>query len=168
MNLNIKQDYTSNYNVGLIKPLLIIMHWTACTTQQAITWFKKKESRVSAHYVIDHTGTVIQMVDEKNIAWHAGVSGLKDYPTYGWGSLNPCSIGIELEGRPSDIGLTEWDDRQLTSAIELCHQIHFRYPWIKITDHSSVCVDKIDVKKGTGIDVFPWNNFIYLTGVEEA
>jgi N-acetylmuramoyl-L-alanine amidase len=167
--LTIKHEYTNNFNVGLINVRLIIMHWTVCKTQQAVNWFKNPTSKASAHYIIDHDGSIIQMVDESDIAWHAGTSSLKDYPTFGlWHSLNPCAIGIELEGRPSDIGLTEWDARQLASAIDLCHDIHLRHPAVKITDHSSVCPEKIDVKKGTGIDVFPWDNFVYLTGIEEA
>jgi N-acetylmuramoyl-L-alanine amidase len=167
--MTIRKEYTKNYNVGLIKPYLIIMHWTVGTTISTINWFKNPSSKVSAHYIVDRYGEIIYMVDETDIAWHAGISSLKNYPTFGlWKSLNPCAIGIELEGRPSDIGLFCWQGEQLEAAIELCKDIKTRYPWIKITDHSSVCPEKIDVKKGTGIDIFPWEEFVESTGIEEA
>lgn len=47
---------------------------------------------VSAHYVIGRDGTIYNLVDEKNISYHAGKSSLPDGRT----NVNSCSIGIEI------------------------------------------------------------------------
>ena len=48
--------------------------------------------KVNAHYVIGREGEIFNLVDEKNIAYHAGKSSLPDGRT----GINSCSIGIEL------------------------------------------------------------------------
>ena len=47
---------------------------------------------VAAHYLIDRKGNIYRLVDEKNIAWHAGVSKMADGRT----NVNDFSIGIEI------------------------------------------------------------------------
>ena len=47
---------------------------------------------VSAHYLIDRSGTIYRLVEEKNIAYHAGVSKMPD----GRKDVNDFSIGIEM------------------------------------------------------------------------
>lgn len=49
--------------------------------------------KVSAHFLVDRTGAVIQFVSINERAWHAGVSFF-----YGRSRVNDFSIGIELEG----------------------------------------------------------------------
>jgi len=157
------------------KFLLIVIHWIAGSAAAGIRWFQNpNNTESSAHYVIDVDGKVTQMVLEEEIAWHAGLSEYKDYPTYEkeWKakSLNPCSIGIELAGPPSRIGRDGWPKPLIESCYALCREIHIRYPDIKIIDHSSICKGKIDVKKGTGHpeDVFPWTELLEKSGVPEA
>lgn len=52
---------------------------------------KKGDVRASYHYIIGTDGSVEQIVDEENIAWHAGRSNWK-----GETNLNSVSIGIGL------------------------------------------------------------------------
>jgi N-acetyl-anhydromuramyl-L-alanine amidase AmpD len=47
---------------------------------------------VSAHYLIDRTGTIHRLVKENDISYHAGVSSLPDGRT----NVNSTSIGIEV------------------------------------------------------------------------
>ena len=164
------------------KYLLIVIHWTAGSSESAVSWFQSDSNlQSSAHYVIDTNGKIVNMVTEENVAWHAGVSSWKDYPTYpadkinfpfagDWNSLNPCSLGIELEGPPSCIQLYGWKDAQIKACAELCNDIFIRRPDIKIIDHSRICSTKIDVLRGTGKseDVFPWQQLLDLSGVPEA
>jgi hypothetical protein len=51
-----------------------------------------KQYGVSAHYLIGRDGTIYQLVAEKNIAYHAGVSKTPD----GRSNVNSFSIGIEM------------------------------------------------------------------------
>jgi N-acetylmuramoyl-L-alanine amidase len=69
----------------------IVLHYTALPLDDTIARFLDKRSEVSAHYVIDRDGTVIQMVRLKERAWHAGASTLGDRQ-----DVNDFSIGIEL------------------------------------------------------------------------
>ncbi|MFM2266849.1 MAG: hypothetical protein RL757_290 [Bacteroidota bacterium] len=60
---------------------------------------------VSAHYIILRTGLVVRLVDENDVASHAGVSVLPDGTTNA--AVNDRSIGIEMIYRetesPSDV-----------------------------------------------------------------
>ena len=61
-----------------------------------------KSYGVSPHYIVARDGTVYRLVDEKNIAYHAGDSKMPD----GRSNVNAFSIGIEVigkdDGNPSD------------------------------------------------------------------
>jgi N-acetylmuramoyl-L-alanine amidase len=77
---------------GVVKPMYLIMHYTADISFDVVTsWFKDQNAKASAHLVIDFDGSIVQMVLFNKKAWHAGESE--------WGkleSLNAYSIGIEL------------------------------------------------------------------------
>ena len=84
----------------------------------AVKWFKTKKSGVSAHYVIDRDGTIVQMVKDENKAWHCGVSVLHGRP-----HVNRFSIGIEIVSTGED-GYT---DEQYESVIFLCKMAKKKY-----------------------------------------
>ena len=60
--------------------------------KKAIDRLINKNSKVSSHYFIKRDGTIINMVPEKFIAWHAGLSCWKSHK-----NLNNKSIGIEIQ-----------------------------------------------------------------------
>ena len=145
---------------------LIVMHWTAGGSFQGIIdWFLNPAAQVSAHYLIGTDGDICRQVLENNVAWHAGAASLGNYGT----SINDCSIGIEMCGPPSMVGLNCWPTKLLEAAVVLCKDIQTRFPNIKLTDHSTILpLQKTDVKKGTGADLFPWDWFVKRTGIPEA
>ncbi|KPK96015.1 hypothetical protein AMJ80_02425 [bacterium SM23_31] len=187
---------------------LIVVHWIAGNHICGFGTFEHENAIKSAHYIISHTGKVYQLLDEKYIAHHAGYSILRGYSTYGpyrgknvdWHSLNPCAIGIEISGPPTDVNKAYkrigeeptmshgWPEAEIVALIDLCIDIAGRWPGIKLTDHSSIVArydkvrriflkdengnyirsGKVDVKKGKGIDVFPWVRLLKETGIEEA
>lgn len=59
--------------------------------RKARDWLCNPEAEVSAHYLISPQGEVIQLVDEKQRAWHAGAGSWGDVE-----DVNSRSIGIEL------------------------------------------------------------------------
>jgi N-acetyl-anhydromuramyl-L-alanine amidase AmpD len=70
----------------------VIIHTTQGSYSGTISWFQNPAASVSAHYVIRSSdGEITQMVQNKDIAWHAG----------NW-NYNVHSIGIEHEGYVSD------------------------------------------------------------------
>ena len=71
----------------------IIIHYTNLpSTRAAINFLINKKNKVSSHYLIDQKGKVFLLVNEKDIAWHAGISSWKTDKL-----LNRNSIGIELQ-----------------------------------------------------------------------
>ena len=77
----------------------IIIHYTGMATAKAsIRRLRDKKSKVSCHYFIDEKGSLSRLVDDKNVAWHAGASFFNNYK-----SINKNSIGIEIQnkGEPS-------------------------------------------------------------------
>lgn len=75
------------------EPSLLVMHYTSGgTALSSANWFRSPANPgSSAHLVIDRDGSLIQCVDLRRIAWHAGVSQWK-----GRRNLNSVAIGIEL------------------------------------------------------------------------
>lgn len=70
----------------------VVIHYTSGgTAAGAISHFKNPQARASAHIVIDHDGSITQMVPFNRIAWHAGLSRWQ-----GLTGLNAYSIGIEI------------------------------------------------------------------------
>jgi len=65
----------------------IVIHDIEGSAASCLSWFQNSAAKASSHYVVDHDGTVYQMVSEKDIAWHAG----------NW-DYNEHSIGIEHAG----------------------------------------------------------------------
>mgnify|MGYP001166435741 CR=1 FL=1 len=130
----------------------IIIHYTGMKTlNQAIERLCDKKSKVSSHYLIARNGIIIKLVDEKNRAWHAGISRWK-----GVDNLNDISIGIELENPGHEFGYIPFSQKQMSSLIYLCKKIKKKYKikaeWV--LGHSDVAPDR---KKDPG-ENFDWNS----------
>ncbi|MDP3052306.1 MAG: N-acetylmuramoyl-L-alanine amidase, partial [bacterium] len=70
---------------------VLVYHYTAGgLIDQTIKYFQQAGG-VSAHFVIERDGKVIQMIKLEDRAWHAGVSEWK-----GIKEVNQFSIGIEI------------------------------------------------------------------------
>lgn len=95
---------------------------------------------VSAHYVIGRDGVIYQLVNEKNIAYHAGKSQLPNGRT----GLNTCSIGIELMTSFTEAPTEE----QMKALAGLVNDIKLRHPIQYVVRHS-------DIAPGRKTD--PWN-----------
>jgi N-acetyl-anhydromuramoyl-L-alanine amidase len=84
-----------------------------------------KETRVSAHLVIDRQGEIIQFVPFSQRAWHAGQSSFN-----GRDNCNDFSIGIELEG----VDDVAYSDAQYKSLVEVTKALQAVYS--KITNEN--------------------------------
>lgn len=69
---------------------LVVLHFTAGDTLNG-AWEAMDDRGVSAHYIVDHDGTVEQCVDEAYSAAHAGGG-----EWFGRNTVNRESIGIEI------------------------------------------------------------------------
>lgn len=106
----------------------IVLHYTATLSlASTVDWFRRPESKVSAHYVIDRDGAIVQMVRDTDTAWHAGRSAMRpDLPAGHPDSepnVNNFSLGIELVGT-ADSG---FEPAQLQALNGLLVQLVLKY-----------------------------------------
>jgi N-acetyl-anhydromuramyl-L-alanine amidase AmpD len=99
-----------------------------------------KEYGVSPHYLIDRKGVVYRLVEDKNIAYHAGVSKVPDGRT----GVNVFSIGIEMMNTKDD----KCTPSQYDALKVLISSLKSKYSIKYVLGHS-------DIAKGRKDD--PWN-----------
>jgi len=134
-------------NANPRRPTLIILHHTGESSfVRALATLTDPASGVSAHYLINRDGRIAQLVDERDRAWHAGVSR--------WGPItdvNSASIGIELDND----GASPFPAVQIKALIALVHDLMTRY---KI-DHRNVIghADVAPHRKDDPSVLFPWD-----------
>jgi len=92
-----------------------------------------KSVKVSAHYLIGRDGKIFRLVNEENVAWHAGKSQLPD-GTNIKGSCNDFSIGIEVMGGK----WIKYEDAQYEAIIELLKDIKTRYEIEHLLGHEDI------------------------------
>lgn len=102
----------------------LVVHATGGGWRSALFWLTTRISRVSAHYLIRADGYTWQLVPEDRAAWHAGRSAWPGLPQVN-GSLNDCTVGIEMENR--NTGRDPYPAVQVEAAIALSHAIVARY-----------------------------------------
>jgi len=128
------------------RPNLVVLHHTSDSTlDEALTTLTTPERKVSAHYLIGRDGEIVQLVEEKDRAWHAGQSW--------WGGntdINSASIGIELDND----GEEPFPDAQIDVLLTLLGDLQQRYniPRANFVGHA-------DVAPGRKVDPsawFPW------------
>lgn len=99
-----------------------------------------KDYGVSAHYLIDRDGTIYQLVREKDIAYHAGVSSVPDGRT----GVNAFSVGIELVNTKTD----KFTASQYNALNNLIGELKSRYDIKYILGHNQIAPERKDD---------PWN-----------
>jgi len=163
---------------------MIVIHYTALSLSETIKRFKDKDSKASAHYIIDRDGSITQMVEDEKKAWHAGASEFE-----GRSHVNEFSIGIELvnwgpltkkggrfytwEDDPSapyegdtpvmskDGYWQPFSDEQYESLVRLIKALSKKYPLItrdRIKGHCDVCLPR--GRKADPGDAFDWGRIL--------
>lgn len=118
----------------------IIIHWFGMgTIDGAISSFQNPSREASAHYLISNS-RIVQMVDEKDTAWHCGVY-----------SMNQKSIGIENDANP-DKPLTEEGYKTVAKLVrEICDRYGLSIDREHIKGHREIkptqCPGTIDLDK---------------------
>jgi N-acetylmuramoyl-L-alanine amidase len=128
----------------------LILHYTGMpSAAAALDRLCDPGAKVSAHYVIDEDGSIVQLVPEERRAWHAGVSNWQ-----GRARLNDCSIGIELVNPGHEWGYRPFTEAQYDACIALCRAILTRWPipTNRVLAHSDVAPAR---KQDPG-ELFDW------------
>jgi len=116
------------------------------------------ELQVSAHFLIDRQGEVVQFVPLSQRAWHAGDSSFA-----GCANCNDYSIGIELEGTDVE----PYSDKQYQGLMQLSRKLLSAYPALsaeRIVGHS-------DISPGRKTDpgpAFDWPRFFAMLAATES
>jgi N-acetylmuramoyl-L-alanine amidase len=135
---------------GIERPELLILHYTGMeTARAACAWLSNPASGVSCHYLVDEKGSITQMVDESQRAWHAGVSRWKSCD-----DINSASIGIEIHNPGHDLGYLDFPAAQIEAVIGLCTDIIARNGITaeNVLAHSDIA----PLRKRDPGEKFPW------------
>lgn len=128
------------------RPTVVVIHYTADdSAAAALRTLTSADAEVSAHYLVDRDGSIVQLVDERARAWHAGDSR--------WGTLpdiNSASIGIELDNN----GREPYPAVQIDALLRLLSDLRERYRLLpaNFLGHSDVAPSR---KSDPG-PLFPW------------
>jgi len=117
----------------------IVLHYTSGINVDPRHWADPRVSlnifkryHVSAHYLVDRAGIIFQLVQEHNVAWHAGGS-IMPAPDNRH-NVNSFSIGIETIATAHS-GFT---DAQYRSLVYLIRGIEQRYPIRHLVGHDEI------------------------------
>jgi len=153
MSINTTQNYSPNFDQKKrkIKQIrFIIFHYTGMKNEKdAIKRLTDSKSKVSSHYFIKNNGSIITLVPELYVSWHAGISSWKNYK-----SINKYSIGIEISNPGHGNKYKKFSKKQIRSILKLSKFLIKKY---KIKDkfilgHSDIAPFR---KKDPG-ERFPW------------
>lgn len=114
---------------------LVLHHIEAISADHAIK--QLVDYQVSSHFLIDETGKIFLLIDEKDIAYHAGFSFWR-----GVEGLNKRSIGIEfINSAPFT---KKFEEEQMKVGLELCRHLIKKYqiPAQNIVGHSDIAYHK--------------------------
>ncbi len=130
---------------------MLVLHYTGCpSAESALLWMCSPDSQVSAHYLVDEDGEIIQLVDEAARAWHAGAAFWA-----GETDVNSRSVGIEIQNPGHlECPLPPYPDAQLEAVIALCRDIMARHGIspLRVVGHSDVA----PARKADPGEHFPW------------
>lgn len=130
---------------------LLVLHYTGMQDDDAaVRWLADPKSKVSCHYVVHEDGRIVQMVDEADRAWHAGIASWK-----GVTDINARSVGIEICNPGHEHGYRDFPDVQIVSVIALSKAIIARHEIARehVLAHSDVAPER---KEDPG-ELFPWD-----------
>ena len=133
-----------------LRPEIIVLHYTGMATGKgAEDWLCDPASEVSSHYLVHEDGRVVQMVRERDRAWHAGKSFWR-----GVTDINSQSIGIEIANPGHQLDYPPFPPRQVRAVVALCKGIVARHGI-----RPEMVLGHSDVAPGRKVDPgekFPW------------
>jgi N-acetylmuramoyl-L-alanine amidase len=128
----------------------IVLHTTGMEAEDWIKEVCNPDTKLSAHYLVEEGGRIVQLVDESKRAWHAGVSFWR-----GQTDMNSASIGIELANPGHQNGYRPFPAAQIASLKELLRGVIRRNEMdlrTALLAHSDIA----PLRKEDPGELFPW------------
>ena len=151
--MEIKQFYSPNFNLIKRKKEKIkymIFHYTGMKNEKsALKRLSDRNSKVSSHYFIKKNGSIINLVPDLYVSWHAGISFWKNLK-----KLNKYSIGVEIHNPGHQHGYKSFNKNQIIAIKYLSLKLAKKYNIKKkhYLAHSDIAPCR---KKDPG-EKFPW------------
>lgn len=133
---------------------MIVMHSTGGVKTGDLWTLTGRDRRhlVSIHYYITKLGEIYQLVQDKDISWHAGISFWQ-----GESDVNRFSIGIELENLNN--GVDPYPQAQQDAVLWLVRNKvqQYKIPRSRLVRHAQVALPPGRKSDPRG---FPWETFV--------
>jgi len=130
-----------------------VNHWIGTGTYAgAISWFHNCNAKTSAHFIVRASdGQITQLVQIKDIAWHAG----------NW-SYNQRSIGVEHEVTVANSGgwNTTWTTEMLKASAKMARHFADKYSIPKTRSTTPGILGHNEIKSTTCPGTLPWNDWM--------
>jgi len=104
----------------------IVLHNTDGPLAQSLQRLKDPAQQVSAHYVVDRTGDIYQLVEDSETAWHSGNK-----------PMNQKSMGIEIVAWNAAQGLTASQESALITLAKFILDA-YQVPLANVVPHRQV------------------------------
>lgn len=122
-----------NHDKGSVSRIkYIVIHYVGALggAKANCQWYAESNKNASAHYYVDHDGSIWQSVEDANVAWHCGSATGYKHPE----CRNANSIGVEMCVRKKNTKTLyasdkDWyfEDATVNSAIELTRYLMRKY-----------------------------------------
>ena len=151
--IEIKQFYSQNFDPIKRKKeniKYVVFHYTGMKSEKsALKRLSDNNSKVSCHYFIKKNGSIINLVPDLYVSWHAGISNWKKLK-----NLNKFSIGIEIHNPGHQFRYKSFNKKQINSIKYLSLKLAKKYNFKRehYLGHSDIASDR---KKDPG-EKFPW------------
>lgn len=129
---------------------ILLLHYTGMKTgAEALDRLCDPAAKVSAHYMIEEDGRILQLVSESRRAWHAGAAQWR-----GDSDINARSIGVEIVNPGHEFGYRTFPAEQMAAVKRLCLDILARHPIPaeRVLGHSDVA----PLRKEDPGELFDW------------
>ena len=149
----IKQFYSPNFDLIKRKKEKIkymIFHYTGMKNEKsALKRLSDRNSKVSSHYFIKKNGSIINLVPDLYVSWHAGISFWKNLK-----KLNKYSIGVEIHNPGHQHGYKSFNKNQIIAIKYLSLKLAKKYNLKK--KHYLAHSDIAPLRKKDPGEKFPW------------
>ena len=128
----------------------LVLHYTGMmSSEEAVARLCDPAAQVSAHYLIEEDGRIMQLVPEHRRAWHAGLGRWR-----GHSDINSRSVGVELVNPGHAWGYRAFSAMQIAALVPLCQGIVARHgiEARNVVGHSDIAPNR---KEDPG-ELFPW------------